>query len=195
MRPPLRFFAGSLTFSLNVRLVLLLLVLLFAYAGRAQSVTIQGTAVDATTQQPVQFASVGLWHTPIGTVSNSLGVFKLSIPASRPTDSLLVSSIGYASYRVAVASHSPGKPCMLALQPQAVALQAAAVVGYIPQTLLKWAVRTTYTHLLSPALFKSYYRELVRVNGYVHQVCGWLGRLPGGGQSAQSVPARYSSVH
>ena len=165
MCPQLRFFAGPLTYSLNVRLLSSLLILLLAYAARAQSVTIQGTVIDAASQQPVQFASVGLLHTPVGTVSNAVGVFKLSIPTNRPTDSLLVSSIGYASYRVAVASLSSGKPCLLALAPQAVALQAAAVVGYTPQTLLKRAVRTTYTHLLSPALFKSYYRELVRVNG------------------------------
>jgi hypothetical protein len=142
----------------------LLLFSLLTYSGRAQTVVIEGTVVDASSQQPVPFASVGLLRTPLGTVSNSLGAFKLIIPASQAADSLLVSCIGYASYRTALAALSPGKLCRLRLVPQAVALQAAAVVGYTPQTLLKRALRTTHTQLLSPALFKSYYREFVRVN-------------------------------
>jgi hypothetical protein len=147
-----------------VRLLFFLLSLLLAYSGRAQTLVIEGTVVDAATQQPVPFASVGLLHTPLGTVSNSLGAFKLVIPASRPTDSLVVSCLGFTSSRTALAGLSPGKPYQLKLTPQAVSLQAASVVGYTPQTLLKRALRTTHARLLSPALFKSYYREFVRVN-------------------------------
>ena len=146
--------------------LLLVTMLLVAHTGRAQpgGRLLEGTVLDATSRQPVPFASIGLLHTALGTVSNAEGGFRLVLPPAQVADSLVVSCLGFASYRAAVAS-SAGQPLAISLVPQAVALQAAAVVGYTPQTLLKRALRTTHARLLSPALLQSYYREFVQVNG------------------------------
>ncbi|MGI4874509.1 MAG: carboxypeptidase-like regulatory domain-containing protein [Janthinobacterium lividum] len=145
----------------------LLLGLLLPLSSRGQTTTGSGTAVlveghvlEATSRQPVPFASVSVLHSAVGTVSNAAGVFKLLVPGGRATDSLVVGSIGYASYRAPLKATVPGAPLLLLLQPQQVSLQSVAVTGYTPQTLLKKALRATHAHWLSPALFQTYYRDV-----------------------------------
>ena len=120
-----------------------------------------GVVLDATTQRPVPFAAIGLPGSPIGTVSNSEGVFQLLVPPAHAADSVVVSCVGYAPRRLVLQAG----PAKLLLRPQAVPLQGVAVVGYSPQSLLKRALRATRARLLSPVLLHSYYREFVRVNG------------------------------
>lgn len=57
---------------------------------------------DFLTFQPIESASVYIENTTIGTVSNTDGKFVLTVPNEYVQDTLVISSIGYKSFRTAV---------------------------------------------------------------------------------------------
>lgn len=63
---------------------------------------IKNSVVDFTTQMPIESASVYIENTTIGTVTNTDGKFLLSVPDAHITDTLVVSSIGYKSFRTPI---------------------------------------------------------------------------------------------
>src|SRR5210317_1859516 len=55
--------------------------------------------VDFSTLLPLENASIYIENTTIGTVSNSDGKFALLVPKEFEKDSLIISSIGYKSFK------------------------------------------------------------------------------------------------
>ncbi|MBF9141503.1 carboxypeptidase regulatory-like domain-containing protein [Hymenobacter properus] len=92
---------------------------------RAQAVALSGVVVDAVSGQPVPFAVVEIRARHLGVQTTEQGQFTMDLPTACTTsDSLQVSSLGFAPRVVAV----PGvSPCRLALRPLAVALPEAVV--------------------------------------------------------------------
>jgi serine beta-lactamase-like protein LACTB len=64
--------------------------------------TLQGKILNSTTQQPVQYANIGIRNKNTGTLSNPDGSFLLTLPASLLSDSLTVSSIGYGNRKISI---------------------------------------------------------------------------------------------
>lgn len=58
--------------------------------------------VDFATYAPIENASIYIENTTLGTVSNSDGKFVLVVPEKHVEDTLVISSIGYKSFRSAV---------------------------------------------------------------------------------------------
>ena len=141
--------------------------LLGPLAGRAQGSAgvLQGSVRDAGTHAPVPYASVALPGTGVGTVTNEEGNFRLVLPAGRPADSVVVSSVGYLPRRLPLLPGMLASSQVLTLTPQQYALQDVAVRGYTAQSLLSAAVRQTNRQLLSPALVSGYYREFAQTDG------------------------------
>ncbi|OGX91055.1 hypothetical protein [Hymenobacter coccineus] len=81
--------------------------------------------VEQRTGQPVPFATVELLRLQAGAQGNAAGAFRLVLPAaSDPTDSLVVSALGYGPGRVAVPAAGPLRVQLVALP---VALGAVVV--------------------------------------------------------------------
>lgn len=59
--------------------------------------------VDFMTLMPIESASIYVQNTTIGTVSNADGKFVLVVPNEFVNDTLIVSSIGYKSFKISVA--------------------------------------------------------------------------------------------
>lgn len=64
---------------------------------RSRLLTIQGTVEDRETGDPIAYANIGLFNKNLGTLSDPDGSFEIVLPASAIGDTLLVSSIGYAT--------------------------------------------------------------------------------------------------
>ena len=92
--------------------------------------------VDANSGQGVPYSSLGIQHKPIGTVAKSIGCFKAAaLQAAAPTDTLVVSCVGYQPYKVAVAGLA--KLSEIRLKPQAQSLAEVVVRGRQPkQTII-----------------------------------------------------------
>jgi hypothetical protein len=65
-----------------------------------QKTVIRGKVLDAETGEPVPYTNIGFQHSLVGTISENDGSFFLT--TTRATDTLLVSSVGYALIRLPV---------------------------------------------------------------------------------------------
>lgn len=68
----------------------------------SSQIDVNGTVKDAELDFPVENASIYVKNTTIGTVSNIDGRFALSVPNQYAKDTLVISSIGYKSFKVLV---------------------------------------------------------------------------------------------
>ena len=74
---------------------------LLGLQGTAQT-EITNQVIDFTTQLPIESASVYVQNSTIGTITNSDGRFVLSIPQKYVNDTLIISSIGYKSFKTPI---------------------------------------------------------------------------------------------
>lgn len=87
---------------LNVRSYLFFVVLLSSVIASAQ-IEIKNQVVDFATQMPIESASVYVQNSTIGTITNTDGKFVLSVPQKYVNDTLIISSIGYKSFKTPIA--------------------------------------------------------------------------------------------
>jgi len=64
--------------------------------------TLKGKILNGTTQEPIQYANIGLKKYNVGTISNQDGSFSLHIPANLLGDTLIVSSIGFGNKIISI---------------------------------------------------------------------------------------------
>lgn len=122
---------------------------------------LQGTVLDAQTQAPVPFASVGVSGKPLGTVADEQGRFQFTTPTS-PAEPVLISCVGYQSTTVAAATlQAAGQ--VVRLRPSGVSLAAVTVrpgkvktkmFGRTSSSTLMGASLYTEADLVSDALAK-----------------------------------------
>lgn len=84
------------------RVVALLVFVLIAVNGSAQIRSIEGYVFDNQTNEPVEFASIVVSGTTVGTQTNEKGSFVLQLPNGKKE--LVISSVGYTTYNLKVSS-------------------------------------------------------------------------------------------
>ena len=90
----------------------------------AQNVQVRGTVTDASTGEPVPFASIQVKGTMQGTATDALGSYTVSAPGNGV---LVFSSIGYTTQEVAVNNRGV---INVSLEPETEFLDDVIVVGY-----------------------------------------------------------------
>lgn len=81
--------------------IMFLCVMSFVMLGFAQT-EVKNKITDFATLMPIESASIYVKNTTIGTVSNADGRFVLQVPPEFSKDTLIISSIGYKSFKVPV---------------------------------------------------------------------------------------------
>lgn len=79
-----------------LKIVIAILLLSLPSSLFSQEKLISGVILDSL-KNPIQYANIGVLNKPIGTVSNQKGEFILSLDNSHLSDTLKISSLGYAS--------------------------------------------------------------------------------------------------
>jgi hypothetical protein len=83
--------------------LVVLVLFIFSICSQAQTeLDLNGKIVDFATYAPLESASIYVENSTIGTVSNVDGRFILSVPRELENDTLVISSIGFKSFRVLV---------------------------------------------------------------------------------------------
>lgn len=82
----------------NTKQLLVLILLFLGYSSYSQT-EIKNTVLDTLDSFPIASASVYIKNTTIGTVTNIDGNFALQIPNEHLNDTLIVSSIGYSTFK------------------------------------------------------------------------------------------------
>ena len=110
----------------KMRLILTFLTALTAIAASAQdtSLTVRGRVTDASTDEPVPFASVHLEGTMVGVSTDAEGEYVITIPEN---GALIFSSIGYRSKEVNI----DGRTTLnISLEPDTESLEETIVIAY-----------------------------------------------------------------
>lgn len=82
----------------------LALVLLFLCSSLAcAQIELKNKVVDFNKNLPLESASVYIKNTTIGTITNADGKFALQVPQANIADTLVISSIGYSTYKIPIA--------------------------------------------------------------------------------------------
>lgn len=87
---------------MNLRNNIILALLFFYTISVSAQIEIKNKIIDFATFAPIQSASVYIDNTTIGTISNKDGNFLLSVPKKHAKDTLVISSIGYKSFKSVV---------------------------------------------------------------------------------------------
>ena len=144
-----------------MRIITLLLMILTAGAY-GQSI-IQGKITDATTQEPLPFATIAFKGTTTGTVSNAQGSFRLNLPDALPSDTLLISYIGYESFSLSFAELQ--SPLNISLTPSVMQLEELVILPLSPEEYLTKAVKKFKSNYAKdPFTTTAYYREVFTEN-------------------------------
>jgi len=75
--------------------------LLFGSSAIAQ-IELKNKIIDEATLMPLEYASIYIENTTIGTISNSDGKFLLVVPTEFAKDTIIISSIGYKNFKTRV---------------------------------------------------------------------------------------------
>jgi len=85
----------------KIKSLIVILFITVSYQASSQ-IELQNKVVDFATLLPLESASIYIQNTTIGTISNKDGKFLLVVPKEHIKDTLVVSSIGYKSYKAPV---------------------------------------------------------------------------------------------
>lgn len=115
------------------------LLFLVSFELAAQDVLrINGLVSDASSDEVLEYAHIGIAGSTIGTVSNSLGVFSLIIPQRFSSQELSVSYIGYETFTIPIDSIGDGEQ-EIKLVPTAVSL-AEIVISNDQRSIIEQAI-------------------------------------------------------
>ncbi|WP_428664675.1 carboxypeptidase-like regulatory domain-containing protein [Runella sp.] len=150
--------------------ILKLIVLLGWFSSvYAQTITIEGRILDASTNQPVPFAGVGIVGKSIGTVANEQGRFILKLNEQYASDMLIVNCMGFESYQVSVKSAMQSGPLEIKLKVNVIRLQEVVVKPINPTEIIYQAVALIPENYdKSPSIIEGFYRESVKQTNTNH---------------------------
>lgn len=83
-----------------------LLLVIFSASAFGQT-ELKGKISDFSTYAPIESASIYIENTTIGTISNTDGRFALQVPRKFQNDTLVISSIGFKSFKTAIPDFDP----------------------------------------------------------------------------------------
>ena len=115
---------------------LLLGLALLGYTPLAQAQADRSVVrvVDGRTGQPVPYASIGVRGKPLGTVADAHGSFPLSQVGAAPADTVVISCVGFLTYKLTL--NELRSQAEIRLAPQQQALAEVVVRGQQPRRVI-----------------------------------------------------------
>jgi iron complex outermembrane receptor protein len=113
----------------------LLLISIFTLNANAQEVTIGGMVKDAETEQPLDFCSLTIIKSTIGTITDATGKFKITVPNNITPAKLVASYLGYASDTIQVTTGKNNY--VILLRPKQGTLNEVVVTGVSKGILIR----------------------------------------------------------
>lgn len=135
-------------------------------AGQS-SLTISGTLVDSESNEPLVFASIGIKHASISTVSNSQGQFDFHISSKYKDDILVISMMGYQNTEVPVRNLINKDSILFRLNKATKLLDEVVIQDSLQgEDIVRIAVsRIGENFPIEPFLLEGFYRDLKKLGG------------------------------
>jgi len=128
-------------------------------------IELKNAVIDFSKDMPIESASVYVKNTTIGTITNADGKFAIQVPNENIKDTLVISSIGYSTYKIPIEQFDVELP--IYLDEEVASLDEVVLVGTIrPKTgndiVLKALGEMPYTMPDSSYLQKGFLRHKER---------------------------------
>jgi hypothetical protein len=124
---------------------------------------ISGTITDAVTGEALPYIAVTLKKNLLSVATNENGIFDFNIPEEVKDDSMMISSIGYATQAFALASVQ--SPIAIKLKPNSFELKEVMILPMAPEYYIKQAMNAVKINYPSkPFGTEAYYREKMTEN-------------------------------
>lgn len=125
-------------------------------------ITIKGVVKDKNTRRALEYVSISVPGTNVGTVTNVNGEFSLKIKESLNAKNIKVSHLGYSNYTQNIRK-SDLSDVVILLSPNANLLDEITVLGFDAEALVRSAIsRIEYNYSPNTALLEGFYRETIR---------------------------------
>lgn len=120
---------------------------------------ISGIVVDDETMEPLPFATIGLKNKGKGSVTNTTGEFRLTIPRDCLTDTLSVSYLGFKGREIPV-EQALGNNFTIRMKRDFISIPEIVIRTQVPQEIIyKTLTCIPDNYGNSPALLTGFYRE------------------------------------
>lgn len=154
---------------MNIQLPYILFILLIIPSSifAQQRVTLTGKIVDAETEEPLPFASIGLKGKSVSTVSNLQGEFDFHIPTQYREETLTISMLGYIDISGPVNQLLGRDSVVFAMKKAAQLLDEVIIKDSLTaEEILRIAIsRIEVNHPDQPYLMEGFYRDLKKLGG------------------------------
>ncbi len=135
---------------------------LLALSTQAQ-MTMQGKVLDSVTQKGIPYANIGFPSYSIGTSTNEEGEFIFKVPKERVNDTLVLSSIGYATVKILLKSLDGPKNLTVLMKPFTINLNEVVIKSVDAKRLIKDFLRLRdKNYATEPALMQLFCREITK---------------------------------
>ncbi|MCF8346994.1 MAG: carboxypeptidase-like regulatory domain-containing protein [Bacteroidales bacterium] len=126
--------------------------------------TVHGNITDQLTGRPLAYATLSVFDTYLGTISNEEGRFTLQIPDTLAQPVIVSSFIGYRNQYTPVSIRSE-KQLKIRMDKNLISLQEVIIRYHDPVSLLSATIEKINENFMSePAAMQAYYRENVTRN-------------------------------
>jgi hypothetical protein len=148
--------------------LLFLFLLVINVNAQDAFISIRGRLTDSESKEAIPFASIYIKGKPIGTTSNEDGAFLFHVPSRFDHDTLIISVIGYNSFKSIVSSMS-SRNNLIELQPSTTLLNEV-IIGSQKKDLtgkdiVKNAVaRIPENYPMQPFIIEGFFRDLQKEN-------------------------------
>jgi thiol-disulfide isomerase/thioredoxin len=143
--------------------ILLHLLLLHVLVSHAQVMTLQGKVIDSLTQKGIPYVNIGFPKLSIGTSANEEGAFVLKVSEAYRNDTLVISSMGYASYKVVFKNIENKENCKVVLKTNDVKLDEFTVKSLDAKKIVKKILQRLFdNYATEPAMMQVFCREIVK---------------------------------
>ena len=109
---------------------------LLAFSTQAQ-MTMQGKVVDSVTQKGIPYVNIGFPSHSIGTSTNEEGAFIFKVPKERVRDTLVLSSIGYATVKILLKNFDAPRNLTVLMKPFTINLNEVVIKSVDAKRLIK----------------------------------------------------------
>jgi hypothetical protein len=152
---------------MRIPLLLLSLATIESFAQEA-IVSVKGKVFDSKINQPIQYASVYIKGSSIGTTTNDEGLFLFHIPSTLQRDTLIISVIGYDHFK-SVAGAMAGKENLIQLRQSSTVLNEVIVKAskkdLTGKDIVKKAVASIPSNYpMKPFMIEGFFRDLQKEN-------------------------------
>jgi|694.fasta_scaffold14135_7 hypothetical protein len=135
--------------------------------AQKNQIVITGKVADKTTQEPLPYATISIVGKSIGVVSNQLGEFAFKLSDQYDNDTLMISMMGYTTYKCKIENIPDRNNLLVQLDPKTIILSEVVITDKkltAKEIVEKAIANIPLNYTQEPYLLNGFYRDYKKEN-------------------------------